>query len=331
MGNIEIRRHGEVAFILVDNGKNLKVRFSSMGGGIRDLIYKGEYMSAHPLDDDVYIGKTDYYGKIDGPIAGRLYKGYMRFNGKDYVIKPSKDDICLHSEGLCFAFRNFDYETREDEDKIEVVFRLFFPKIEDTYPADLDIRVIYTVSKKEDSVMMNLEIDPSEETSINTLNHTFFSLGDENILNTKLQIDIDEVATYKENLLINGRTKVDEVTSFMKKRRIGEKIFDPSIQNNALKGYDHCYYRNDDFSFKKVLTLENERTRLEVSSDYPAMQIYTMNYPHEGLRLSNGFLETKHGSIAIEPVEQQGDYRNHVFDKENPLRRHVLYSFTCLK
>lgn len=138
---------------------------------------------------------------------------------------------------------------------------------------------------------------------MNITNHTYFNLSGNNkrnILEHKLYINSSKMMKL-ENMIPVKIEECEEKYSFKKEHLVGDFIFDSDIKTSA-NGYDFPYLLDevDENLDNIILTDEASGRRLRVSTTYPAVVIYTCNYPG-GLVVNSNKKELEiHGAICLE-------------------------------
>ena len=93
---------------------------------------------------------------------------------------------------------------------------------------------------------------------------------------------------------------------------------DNILQNHKTLGYDHCFLLD-----KGKITLENNKYKLDISTDFKAVQIYSDNYNDEIKMM--GTDELTHRGLAIEP--QDNLLNRLILGKRQFYNRKITYHF----
>lgn len=306
--NIEyVSKHG-AELVTLTNKAGLSVTLSDIGAGIRDLTYKGAPMMVSPESTDVYLGPNGgYYGKTVGPFAGRIKAGRYRVEGKEYRFPANEGKNALHSSCLDYSIRKFKMEVLRGEDGVSVVFSLLDEAANGVYPADISVLVRYKIMENEPVLRLKMMASPTADAPINLTNHSYWNPGAEHtILRDKLYVKASRVLCYDRELLPVEVKDVGEATDFRQAHAIGDFIASKELGKGKNAGYDHCFVFDESAKEEAVLRLEGSRFGLEISTDAPAIQIYSLNRPHADFPLSNGQKEIRHGGVALEPVKVAG-------------------------
>ena len=297
-------KNGE-KLITIRNDCSLSVTLSSFGAGLFAIDYCGKNMLSHPASYDDYAYSTGYYGKTVGPVAGRIPEGKYEIGSKKYQMPINEKGNCLHSASLCYAFAHFDYQIEEKKETIDVVFKASFPLSEGAFPANTEVEVVYSLSRKEPYLTLTMKATPDEDCPLNLTNHAYFNLGGEkNLYKDILTLKQGEVARYSSSaLLLDHFEKANEELDFSSPKEIGKGVDSPSLL--PVTGYDHCFLLLPIPGPKAIL--ENQDYRLEIDTDAQGLQIYSTNFPTEGQLMQSGHLDERASGITFEPVSRMDE------------------------
>ena len=102
------------------------------------------------------------------------------------------------------------------------------------------------------------------------------------------------------NLIAKSIKEVDEIMDFRRPHEIGKYIDNPYLQNHTSYGYDHFFIKeNKNEDLIAILEDKEEGIKLKVSTSYPAVVMYTDNYP-TNMKFENVGKEEKYQAIALE-------------------------------
>jgi aldose 1-epimerase len=102
------------------------------------------------------------------------------------------------------------------------------------------------------------------------------------------------------NLIAKSIKEANLVMDFTKGHAIGQYINDPYLQNHTSFGYDHFFVKTDSTkSFAAKLEDKEEGVTLTIETSYPAVVVYTDNYPTD-MEYENVPHEEKYQAIALE-------------------------------
>ena len=150
---INKKKIDDVTFISLDNEKGMFLNLSTLGAGIYQLEVvdknnKRESVVLTPKNLDDYYTSTGYFGKCVGRFSGRIDDSKCTIDGVTYHLERNWGGVnALHGESNGISFKNFDYEIKENEDSVDVIFTYHESEKDINLPGDVDYRFIYTVSK----------------------------------------------------------------------------------------------------------------------------------------------------------------------------------------
>ena len=260
---------GDITIYKIINGTGASVEISTLGAGIVSICVPDKNGE---LEDVVlgYANPVDYFydgpcaGKIPGRYANRIAKGHFSLNGKDYNLAINNGPNALHGGPEGF----------HDSNELTL-------KIEATSDAD---------------------------TIINLTNHAYFNLSGEgsgNIFNHTLRLAAHKYLPTDDTLIPTG--EIADVAGtpmdFTEDKAIGKDIKCDFPALNYGKGYDNCWViDNWDGEIKEIAILTDSvsgRT-LKVSTDQPAVQVYTGNWLDGCPKSKSGKEYHDYDGVAIE-------------------------------
>lgn len=300
--DLSFRRYEDHAFIVVKNKVGLTLELSSFGAGIREVLLHDVPLTLSPKTDRDYLfDRVFFFGKLIGPVAGRLDQG--KFPGFDAFSFPlTGNGVSLHSGDLNYAFDEFEYRIENEKDGVRVVFFATLPP-KPGYPASVHIEVQYFVFENKNAFLMTLQGIPSIPAPLHLTNHVYWGLGErESCRDDLLKLDADQVVSYDERLLPLVKVPTSGALDFHVAKPIGPAAEEIEAESLALGGIDHGFYvtaRDPD-----VVTYEfsSPRYTLKIGTDAKAFQIYSFNFPVEGMEFSSGITPKKRIAITSEPV-----------------------------
>ena len=277
---------GDITLYTLTNACGASVEVSSLGAGIVSAIVpdnKGKMADvvlgyANPAD---YLYDGPCAGKVPGRYANRIAKGQFSVGGKEYQLAINNGPNALH--GGPEGFQNQIWKSEVIGNR--VVFSLLSPDGDENYPGNMTVTVKYSWDD-ECRLCADFEAVCDADTIVNLTNHTYFNLAGENsgsILGHNLWLDATNYVPTDSTLIPTGAIDAVKGTpmDFTSPKPLGKDIKADFPALVYGKGYDNCWLiDNWDKTIKCIARLTCEETGrvLEVSTDQPAVQIYTGNW-----------------------------------------------------
>lgn len=258
---------------IIENEK-IKLEVSTIGATITKFIDKetGTDIVLGFNDEKDYVpSKSPYFGTTVARNANRIGGSKFELNGVTYSLVANNGPNNLHSNGgTCFKEFNLI-----ESSSSSLTFDIDMKDGEDGFPGNCHLTVIYELI--DNKLKLTYKGIADKDTIFNVTNHSYFNLdgGNNDIKNHKALIYTNKIALNDENGMASDKIVDVKGTSFdfTTLKKIGDN-FDLKHPNLASGGIDHNYVF-ENFDFKKLVTLTNDKLSLTVSSDLPDVQIYT--------------------------------------------------------
>ena len=290
---------GQKVYLYTIKNGGVSVTLSNYGALIQSLSLKDKnnclrdvVLGFDTLDE--YIIDECYMGVVPAIYANRISNGSFKLNGKMVYLDCDDGSNALHAGKIGKKV----WKTRivEKENLVMVVFSICIDSNFHGFPKGLLIEVIYSL---DDSGIFNIiyEAVTKKDTIINLTNHTYFNLGEEDILSHKLTLNSNSILITDINNLPTGDFRLVRGTpfDFRNAKVIGEDINSNDYQIKSGAGYDINYIVNKNSSSKvsichpitginlfvdKIANLQSDETgiSLEVLGSQPGVQLYSSNY-----------------------------------------------------
>lgn len=315
--------------------KNMSVTLISYGAAVYSIKVDGREVSVRPEELNDFLTSDFDYGKTIGRTAGRLIAPSYEIDGISYPVKPYRSDKTkLHGGETGFCFRHFKViETREDAQQSVVVFRYVSADGEEDYPGELTLDVIYTLDDR-----MNFRIDYQATTTKDTLcsitNHLYFNLlGYGDIMDHELLVKASTYIEGDHEGIPIGKVDVTKTAFDLRKpSNLGSKI--RSIADTPAMGYDHPWLFDDKVGYAKLVD-PTDQISLELSTDYPAVVIFTHNLVSPS-KLPDVYGDGVYSSLTLECEYEPGgihfkDFNSAILRKEDTYKHFINFKFNLHK
>lgn len=310
---------------VTDYGAHLvSVEIPQENGHTRDVVLGYDNVSGYE-SDECCLGAT--IGRNANRIAGAAFC----LNGQHYKLVANDNGNNSHSGPNGYQFRFWDVA---DKGTDYVTLSLLSPDKDQGFPGELDIRVTYALTDK-NQIIIHFEGTADQDTIVNMTNHSYFNLNGHNsgtILLHSLLICADTYSPVRDETWIptGEHAKVAGTPmDFRTLKHIGKDIEADFDQMNIVHDYNHNYILNkcgrgmeNGFSKQSTCNIEKlgealgdiSHIKMTAYTNLPAVQLYTAGYMEhiEGksgtiYRKQQGFcLEAQYAPNAINmPKEEQ--------------------------
>ena len=272
----------------------LQVSVMTLGATVTSIRFDGRETVLGYGSVEEYRKGTSYIGAIVGRYANRIAGARFAIDGKVVQLVPNEGANQLHGGPAAFDRRIWQAEILDES---AVRFMLRSPDGDNGYPGNLTASVTYTV--RDATLRLDFAGDCDQDTVFAPTSHIYFKLGDGSVLENRLQINGDSYVPVDSHNIPNGPAKpVDGAFDFRAPRKIG-------------RDYDHCFVLNG----PAACCVSAGGIRMELRTDYPALQLYTgsaLAAPHrknQGLALEPEFVpDSPNRRDFPSPVLRRGEH-----------------------
>ena len=268
--------NGTMSFSVTNYGATVtKIEFPSKNGEMENLVLGFDSV------EEYIKGNGCYFGVVAGRFANRIGNGCFQIDGKNYQLDQNDGKNCLHGGFVGINHRVFDIEPVQIDENLAGLKLFYLSKDgEQGMPGNLKITVFYLLSP-ENKIHIKYVLESDKKTPVSLTNHTYFNLsGDckENIFDTELQIESENILENDDNLIPTGKLLKVENTAFdfRKAKKIGADI------EKVSGGYDHNFClisetEKYDGKLKKVSVAYEPKSgrKLTTYTTMPGVQLYT--------------------------------------------------------
>lgn len=251
-------------------------------GGLRNLT-----MAA--LSDEEYLTKDSYPGATIVPVAGRISGAQATIKGHSYSFTENEPGRTLHG-GVNTANEQY-WETEVDEAENSVCFALELADGFNGFPGNVRVKARYRLTE-DNRLEISYTAQSDKDTIFNPTNHVYFNLtGDvtEEVTDHHVRIAAECYAPLGEdNLPLGSLDPVEETPfDFRKGARFAQGFTLEHPQNQLVKGYDHPWLLDKVAEAVEVIS-PDQKVRVAVTTNQPAVVIYTYNFPSEDMAAFHG-------------------------------------------
>jgi aldose 1-epimerase len=232
-------KNGLKAEILNYGGIVVSLFVPDKNGNLADVV-----LGYDKLED--YIERSPFFGALIGRNSNRLEGASFELNGIKYTLNKNEGNNQLHGGIKGYDKRVWDSKIISGDDEA-LELSLFSPDMDENYPGNLEVRVIYRLTD-DDALEIDYYAASDKDTVVNLTNHAYFNLSGHDsgtILDHQLKIDADFYTPINSELLPTGEIYSVKNTpfDFTQLKRIGDGLSD-SYDNEQMKygnGYDHNF------------------------------------------------------------------------------------------
>ena len=271
-----------------------KIELKDKNGNIKNVVLGYE-------DIEKYRENPAYLGAIIGRTAGRIKDGILKLDATEYQLDKNNNGNTLHGGKNSISHRFWNVQNIENG----LCFSIKSSDLDNGYPANVEIKVSYILSKNE--LLIKYFATTDNLTYLNLTNHSYFNLSgnpDNIIYEDILKIDSDYLIGINENSIPYETINLDNNIFNFKEAKKLEEFFkaDDKQKTIANNGIDHPYIFNGKIGKLEIKNIKSG-IKMSVETNNPAVVIYTANYLQD-----IGF--KKHSAICFETQEVPNLYRD---------------------
>ena len=271
-----------------------KIELKDKNGNIKNVVLGYE-------DIEKYRENPAYLGAIIGRTAGRIKDGILKLDATEYQLDKNNNGNTLHGGKNSISHRFWNVQNIENG----LCFSIKSSDLDNGYPANVEIKVSYILSKNE--LLIKYFATTDNLTYLNLTNHSYFNLSgnpDNTIYEDILKIDSDYLIGINENSIPCETINLDNSIFNFKEAKKLEEFFkaDDKQKTIANNGIDHPYIFNGKIGKLEIKNIKSG-IKMSVETNNPAVVIYTANYLQD-----IGF--KKHSAICFETQEVPNLYRD---------------------
>jgi len=269
------------------------IRTPDRFGKLADIVFGFDSLQG-------YLAQSPYFGAIVGRFANRIAHGQFSLDGMTYHLATNNGPNSLHG-----GLRGFDKvlwtaEPVQSDSGAGVVFHYLSPNGEEGYPGNVDVRVTYMLTPR-DELVVDYTATTDKATPLNLSQHSYWNLhgdGKGDILDHILTLDASAYTPVDSTLIPTGQITAVAGTpfDFRSPTVIGARIEQPNKQLRFGKGYDHNWVLDRPAGGGTALVraaglVDSTSGRtLEISTSEPGIQFYSGNF-------LDGTITGKHGVV----------------------------------
>ncbi len=222
------------------------------------------------------------FGSVVGRYANRIANGKFKIDGVEYSTPLNNGPNTLHGGPLGWHSVVWDHEILKKGENPGVKFSYLSSDMEQGFPGNVKIEVIYTWTASNE-IVMDYTWSTDSKTIVNVTNHSYFNLhgaGNGNILDHVVTLKASAFTPVDSVMIPTGEILpvVGTPFDFTSPHPIGERIDENYEQLILGKGYDHNFVLDNKEEVDVTVYEPVGGRMLEVITDQPGMQLYTGNF-----------------------------------------------------
>ena len=326
-----------VELFTLRNANGIELKATNYGGIITSIVAPDR--DGKPGDivlgfDTIegYLKDPPYFGALVGRYGNRIAKGRFTLDGKTYSLAVNNGPNHLH--GGLKGFDKVIWTAEPLAGKTGVAFSRRSPDGEEGYPGNLDVRITYELTDRNELVI-TYHATTDKATPVNLTNHSYFNLaGSGDVLGHQLTIAADRYTPVDSTLIPTGTLAPVQGTpfDFRTPTAIGARIEQANEQLKNGGGYDHNWVLNRSGSGRqlaaRVVEPKSGRT-LEVSTTEPGVQFYSGNFLDGTITGKGGTVYQRRSGLCLE-TQHYPDSIHHANFPKATLKPGDTYKHTCI-
>lgn len=286
---------------VLENKNGTRLVVTDIGACVVSLVYRGVDVALGWDDAAEYLRGDGSVGATVGRSCNRIAGASFTIDGVTYQLAKNDGENNLHSGPDGYAARIWQTaEVTEDA----VSFFMDSPDGDQGFPGHLKLWASYRLTE-DDRVLLDYRGVSDKDTVINVTNHTYFNLngqGSGDIHGHILRLYASRFTPSRPGLIPTG--EIADVTGtpfdFQAPHDIGRDIGADDPLLTSAGGYDHNFMV-DGMGLRPAAELTGEKSgiTLTVSTDLPAIQLYTGNFMGE-CRGKGGSVYGKRCAVCLE-------------------------------
>ena len=306
---------------ILTNRKGASVSIITFGGIITSILVpdKSGKLGEVTLGFDElppYLNKNGSLGALISRYGNRIARGQFTLDGKTYQLAMTNGKNHLHGGVVGFGVQVWTARPEEGEGKDMLHLQLISPDGQENYPGTLTVDVTYGFND-DCELSIHYKAVTDKATVLNLTNHAYFNLAGADgrtVLDHELTLYADATTEIDAELIPTGRIVPVDGTCFdLRKPTIIRKGLEAGKDDISIRygmGYDHNFVLGSPFVMKKCAVLKDPASGrvMEVSTDQPAVQLYTAN--QQGIPGRNGAYYGKQCALCLE-TQHYPDSPNH--------------------
>lgn len=293
---------------ILENNSGMRAEITNFGGVVHRLLVPdkdgktADVVLGHP-DLATYVNNPGYFGALVGRNCNRIADAQITIGGKIYALDKNNGKNNLHGGNNGLSFQLMAAEARTVGNQPVLLLTHTLEDMSDGFPGNLTVTVAYTLTD-DNSLTIDYRGISDADTAINLTNHSYFNLaGGGDVLGHTLQLSAPFYSPGAPDGMPTGELKSVEGSpfDFRSPKPIGRDIASDCDQVKQYGGYDHNLALSGQ-GYRLVGTLAEPKSGrvMEISTNLPAVQLYTANMVAQNCPGKNGAVYNPHSAVCLE-------------------------------
>ncbi|MEO9476697.1 MAG: aldose epimerase family protein [Cyclobacteriaceae bacterium] len=279
----------EVEVYKMTNTAGMSVKVITYGGIITSLTapdkdgnYEDVVLGYNKLEG--YLEASPFFGAIIGRYGNRIADGKFTLDSAEYTLATNNGKNHLHGGDIGFDKVIWSIRPIDVEEGVALELTYTSADMEEGYPGNLDVKVIYTLSN-DNSITFDYSAITDKKTILNLTQHSYFNLSGmtSDILGHDLVINAPAFLPVDSTLIPTGELRPVDGTpfDFTQGKVIGDDINAENQQIVFGGGFDHCWVlaeKEDEMALAATLAEPSSGRVMSVYTTEPAVQFYSGNF-----------------------------------------------------
>lgn len=291
--------NGLVAKVMSYGGIITSFKVPDKDGQLEDIVLGYDNLQG-------YLDATPYFGAIIGRYGNRIAKGKFTLDSVEYDL--AINNIGNHLHGGLAGFDKVNWKVTEvpSEKGVALAFSRVSPDMEEGYPGNLDVTVVYTLGN-DNTLEFDYTATTDKATVVNLTQHSYFNLNGSksDILDHELMLNADKFLPVDSTLIPTGELRPVAGTpfDFTQFKKIGKDIDADNQQIAYGGGFDHCWVLKEDpkeMMLAATAYEPNSGRALDVYTSEPGIQFYSGNFLDGTITGKNGIVYKHRSGFCLE-------------------------------
>lgn len=289
----------------VSNTHGIHVTLCTRGAAIRrietpDRFGRFSNIALSPCARDQNWPRYACAGATLGPSAGRVPEGLLTLSGKPIALQPNEGPHHLHGGALGLSGQDWVCEGASDT---AVRFCCSLPDGWEGYPGNRRFTVTYTLDAH-NALTIRLHAESDAPTWVNLSNHVYWNLSGDfstSVASHRLLLPADTFYwNDAEHIPQAARPVAGTPFDFRRGALLGPRLQTENSQLAIAHGYNNAYCLAPEGAPIRLSHPASGRV-LQMTTDLPAVTMYTGGYLDAGLLLEGGLTASRACALALEP------------------------------